>query len=84
MILRGILFVLAVAAYVIPLLVMSYVGIRARRSKAFADKIGILTKGDMQQFTLVTFIPIINLFMLYYFILDTLQRGKRDNTPLHK
>lgn len=84
MIARGIFFFACVAAYLIPLICMTYVGIRARRSKAYADETGFRTKGDMQEFTLYSLVPLVNIVFVYVYVKERIRIRTRDNTPLHK
>lgn len=84
MILRGILFFILVAAYVIPLIWLLYAGIRAKRSKEYADFLGIRTKGDLKQWYTYAVLPCVNMVFLYYFLDEVHKRRVEDSTPLHK
>lgn len=83
MVFRSFLFMALALAYVLPLIILLYVSIRARYSSAYAKKYGFNTKGDMRQFILLSLTPFLNVVVFVTLIIELNKKRLNDDTPLH-
>lgn len=84
MVIRSILAMAFIVVYFLPLLLLLLVGLRAKASSKYADKMGFMTKGDWTQFMLLSLIPVVNVIMFGCLVSDWYEKTIYNSEPLHK